>query len=66
MGNQTAAWMREEIEDTFEIFVEQKWLDALNVATAEPFVWEMTGAKTDKPAKEKATVAQKKVGRFHT
>jgi hypothetical protein len=30
--------------------MEQKWIDALNVAAAEPVSWEATGAKPDKSA----------------
>jgi hypothetical protein len=29
-------WMREEIEDTFERFLEEKWRDTPNITAAEP------------------------------
>ncbi len=32
-------WMREATEEAFWNFVDQKWRDALNVATAEPPAW---------------------------
>ncbi len=35
------------------IMPSSEWMYALNMATAEPFGWEMTGAKTDKPARNK-------------
>jgi hypothetical protein len=40
--------IREKIEDVFQRFVEQKWMDALNVAATEPFSWEAAGAKAYK------------------
>jgi hypothetical protein len=40
--------MREEIEDAWQRVVEQKWMDALNVAAMEPFSWEAAGAKVCK------------------
>jgi hypothetical protein len=45
--------MREEIENALERFAEQKWMYALNMATVEPFGWEMTGANKNKPARKK-------------
>jgi hypothetical protein len=39
--------MREEVEDTFERFVEQKWRGSSHVAAAGPFSWETAGAKMD-------------------
>ncbi len=32
-------WMRQDMTTAFEAFVERKWLDALNVAAAEPAPW---------------------------
>jgi hypothetical protein len=34
-------WIHEDVGDTFEKFVEQKWKDTPNVATAEPGCWEV-------------------------
>ncbi len=32
-------WMRQDTATAFEAFIERKWLDALNVAAAEPASW---------------------------
>jgi hypothetical protein len=32
-------WMRQDATTAFEAFIERKWLDALNVAAAEPASW---------------------------
>jgi hypothetical protein len=32
-------WMRQDVTTAFEAFIERKWLDALNVAAAEPASW---------------------------
>ncbi len=32
-------WMQKDLGSAFEEFVERKWQDALNVATAEPLPW---------------------------
>jgi hypothetical protein len=29
-------WIHEKVENAFEKFVEQKWMDSLNIAAAEP------------------------------
>jgi hypothetical protein len=42
-------WILENVGVAFENFVEQKWKDNLDVATAEPAGWEMGGIKPDKP-----------------
>jgi hypothetical protein len=41
-------WIREVIEELLEKFVEQKWNDALNLATAEPVNRDAAGAKPEK------------------
>ncbi len=33
------AWMREAVEEAFWNYVDQKWMDALNMAAAEPPAW---------------------------
>jgi hypothetical protein len=38
-------WMTQDVATTFEAFVEKKWLDALNVAAAEPASWRADGEK---------------------
>jgi hypothetical protein len=38
--------MRQDVATAFEAFIERKWLDALNVATAEPATWKGDGEKT--------------------
>jgi hypothetical protein len=56
--------MREDLGTTFERFVERKWQDALNVATAEPQPWQPEGPKratTGKKAVEKAPQGHKGV-----
>ncbi len=58
--------MREDLGTTFERFVERKWQDALNVATAEPQPWQPEGPKratTGKTAVEKAPQGHKGVGK---
>ncbi len=37
--------MRQDVTTAFEAFVERKWLDALNVAAAEPASWRGDGEK---------------------
>jgi hypothetical protein len=39
-------WMRQDTATAFEAFIERKWLDALNVAAAEPASWRGDGEKT--------------------
>ncbi len=39
-------WMRQDTAAAFEAFIERKWLDALNVAAAEPASWRGDGEKT--------------------
>jgi hypothetical protein len=39
-------WMRQDVATAFEAFIERKWLDALNVAAAEPTTWKGDGEKT--------------------
>ncbi len=53
--------MREDLGPTFEKFVERKWQDALNVATAEPQPWGPEREKTtaSKAAAEKASQGHK-------
>jgi hypothetical protein len=36
-------WMRQDATMAFEAFIERKWLDALNVAAAEPAWWKGDG-----------------------
>jgi hypothetical protein len=38
-------WMRQDVTPAFEAFVERKWLDALNVAAAEPASWRGDGER---------------------
>jgi hypothetical protein len=38
-------WMRQDMTTAFEAFVERKWLDALNVAAAEPASWRGDGER---------------------
>jgi hypothetical protein len=38
-------WMRQDATLAFETFIERKWLDALNIAAAEPTPWKGDGAK---------------------
>jgi hypothetical protein len=38
-------WMRQDVTTAFEAFIERKWLDALNVAAAEPTPWRGDGEK---------------------
>jgi hypothetical protein len=40
-------WMQEDLGSAFEEFVERKWQDALNIATAEPLSWGMEREKTN-------------------
>jgi hypothetical protein len=39
-------WMRQGATTAFEAFIERKWLDALNVAAAEPASWKGDGERT--------------------
>ncbi len=41
-------WVRDEIEEAFQRFVEQKWKDARNVAAAEPVSWEAEGTRPER------------------
>jgi hypothetical protein len=38
-------WMRQDVTTAFEAFIERKWLDALNVAAAEPASWKGDGER---------------------
>ncbi len=38
-------WMRQDATSAFETFVERKWLDALNIAAAEPVPWRGDGER---------------------
>jgi hypothetical protein len=38
-------WMRQDATTGFEAFIERKWLDALNVAAAEPASWKGDGER---------------------
>jgi hypothetical protein len=38
-------WMRQDMTTAFEAFIERKWLDALNVAAAEPAPWRGDGER---------------------
>jgi hypothetical protein len=38
-------WMRQDATTAFEAFIERKWLDALNVAAAEPASWRGDGER---------------------
>jgi hypothetical protein len=38
-------WMRQDATSAFEAFIERKWLDALNIAAAEPTPWRGEGEK---------------------
>ncbi len=38
-------WMRQDATSAFEAFIERKWLDALNIAAAEPTPWRGDGEK---------------------
>jgi hypothetical protein len=53
-------WVRDEIEEAFERFEEQKWKDGLNVAAAELFSWEAKGTRPGRPAVEKQAGNPKK------
>jgi hypothetical protein len=44
-------WMRQDTAMAFEAFIERKWLDALNVAAAEPASWRGDGEKTSAGAR---------------
>ncbi len=46
-------WIRGDLEMAFEVYVERKWKDALNVAAAEPQAWEADTAKRDRGYQEK-------------
>jgi hypothetical protein len=58
-------WLQDDLGPSFEKFVERKWQDALNVATAEPQPWGMEKEKiaTSKTAAEKAPHAYKGAGK---
>jgi hypothetical protein len=38
-------WMRQDATTAFEAFIERKWLDALNIAAAEPAPWKGDGER---------------------
>ncbi len=38
-------WMRQDATSAFETFIERKWLDALNIAAAEPAPWKGDGER---------------------
>ncbi len=38
-------WMRQDATTAFEAFIERKWLDALNIAAAEPASWRGDGER---------------------
>jgi hypothetical protein len=38
-------WMRQDATAAFEAFIERKWLDALNIAAAEPAPWKGDGER---------------------
>jgi hypothetical protein len=38
-------WVRQDVTTAFEAFIERKWLDALNVAAAEPASWRGDGER---------------------
>jgi hypothetical protein len=38
--------MRQDVTSAFETFIERKWLDALNIAAAEPAPWKGDGERT--------------------
>jgi hypothetical protein len=38
-------WMGQDVTAAFETFIERKWLDALNIATAEPTPWRGDGER---------------------
>ncbi len=46
-------WTRKDIEELLEKFVEQKWNDALNLATAEPVNRDAAGVKLERSVTEK-------------
>jgi hypothetical protein len=39
-------WMQQDLTSAFEKFVERKWQDALNIATAEPASWSVSREKS--------------------
>jgi hypothetical protein len=45
-------WAHEELGAAFEIFVERKWRDALNVAVIESSGWDASGSRQKNPAGE--------------
>jgi hypothetical protein len=44
-------WMGQDTATAFEAFIERKWLDALNVAAAEPASWRGDGERTTSGAR---------------
>jgi hypothetical protein len=56
-------WMRQDATMAFEAFIESKWLDALNVAAAEPASWKGDGERAAGGARapDKATSSGKGV-----
>jgi hypothetical protein len=38
-------WLQQDVTTAFEVFLERKWQDALNVAAAEPASWQGDGEK---------------------
>ncbi len=51
-------WILEGLGTSFERFVERKWQDALNVAAAEPQLWEPEGPRKERVTSSK-TAAEK-------
>ncbi len=48
-------WIYENAENAFMKFIEKKWKDACNVATAKPGSWETSGNMAEKMPAEGAT-----------
>jgi hypothetical protein len=46
-------WILESLGTSFERFMERKWQDALNVATAEPQPWEPKGSRRERVTSSK-------------
>jgi hypothetical protein len=50
-GTKRPDWMRQDATTAFETFIERKWLDALNVAAAEPASWKGDGERAGSGAR---------------
>jgi hypothetical protein len=48
-------WIHENAENAFKKFIEKKWKDTCNVATAKPGSWETSGNMAEKMPAEGAT-----------